>query len=145
MNFDSQGYQHAIDNADAYKLVGQGEVYLNDAHEKPWHLTTSVEPGGSHRLNISTSVWFRGTHPETGMRFRWAFDLEPSSANGKGHYEIDRDGARAVLRQLPDGAKVAFRQYLYECAEKIEAKAKEYQSYADRQFADAVIFKELCR
>ena len=145
MNLDSKGFRHAIENAAAYKLVGQEEIYLNDGHEKPWHLTNSVEPGGSHRLEISTSVWFRGRDPVSGMKFRWAFDLEPSSANGKGHYEIDRDGAREVLRQLPEAAKVKFRQYLFECADKIENKAREFQTVADRQFADAAIFRELSR
>jgi hypothetical protein len=132
-------YKQAIENAEHLKALGQTEVSImsNDDGEPPWHLATECEPGGSHRFDMATSVWFRGKDPETGLRFRWTFDLEPWSANGKGTYEIDTSGAREVLSALPAAAATKFRAYLADCSAKVMKQALEYQSAADRLYRDA--------
>ena len=84
-----------IKNAQHYLAVGQTEIYLDsDQGEYPWEFCTHCKPGGSHRLEIATDVWFYADHP-CGLSFLWNFDIEPRSANGKGHYEIDADGCPA--------------------------------------------------
>jgi len=132
-------YQDAIANAKHLKALGQTEVslYSRDDGEPPWHLATSCEPGGSHRFDMATSVWFRGEDPETGIKFRWTFDLEPYSANGKSTYEIDARGAREVLSQLPKEAARKFREYLADCSTKVMAQAMQYQGATDKLSRDA--------
>jgi hypothetical protein len=137
-------YEKAIRNADALKAIEAGEVYLDTA-PYPWHQATRCEPGGSHRLDIATSVWFYGSDPGTGLEFRWCFDIEPPRANGKGHYEIDADACRDVLRALPEQAADAFRRYLLDSAEKVAAKGLEYQHHADRQAADALALRRIAK
>ena len=102
--FKDWSYQEVKDKANSIKNLGLGEVYLSKG-EYPWELATSCEPGGSHRLGIDTSVWFRATDPETGIPLRWSFDIEPRSANGKGTYRINVDGCRGVLSCLKEPAQ----------------------------------------
>ena len=126
-------WKKAVEQAEHYLAVGQEEVYLDhDTKDYPWHLTTECEPGGSHRLDITTSVWFRGVDP-SGLRFRWTFDIEPPSANGKGHYQIDEKGIAHVLSKLPDKAKPSFRKYLKDCVKALEDNAQKYKEIAERE------------
>lgn len=121
--------------ASHYLAIGNESIYLGSkCPDIPWELATECEPGGSHRLEISTSVRFRGYDPSTGLRMSWSFDIEPRSANGKGTYEIDTEGCLRVLALLPDVARAQFRRYLAECAPKVEKRAREYQDAADAQY-----------
>ena len=139
-------YAEACEKADAIKQLNAGEIYLSARNgEFPWHIADDCEPGGSHRLEISTNAWFRGTCPDTGLRFRWSFDIEPCSANGKGSYEIDSDGCREVLSKLSGKCRKKFQLYLLECAEKVKAKADEWQAITDRQMRDATILRGLAQ
>lgn len=49
-------FEKAIKNADALKSLNVGEIYLSDDGDIPWHIADDCRPGGSHRLDISTSV-----------------------------------------------------------------------------------------
>lgn len=135
-------YQEAIEKADAVKALNLGEIYLNKG-EKPWHIVDGCKPGSSHRLEIRTNVWFSGTDPTTGLRFRGSFDIEPRSANGKGSYEIDAAACRDVLEQLSGDAREKFQTYLADCAEKVAAKADEWRSLVAQQDRDAAILRKL--
>lgn len=129
-------YEQAIEKAASLRDIGQMEVYLRDGHY-PWHLVTSCEPGGSHRLEISTDVWFYAHDPNTGLIFRWSFDLEPRFASGSNSYHIDVDKIQEVLAKLRDDARAQFQQYLANCAVKVRDKGREWQKIADRQLATA--------
>lgn len=135
-------YQEAKQKATTLRELGQTEVYLNGG-EMPWEYVTSVEPGGSHRLEISTSVWFKALCPETGLRFRWSFDIEPYSANGKGSYEIDSESCRNVTKKLSGDALADWRNYLRDCAEKVRSKGEEWRIVADKQLTDAALLSDL--
>ncbi len=137
-------YRKAIKLAEHYKAIGETRICLSgDDENKPWHLVTKCEPGGSHRLDISTSVRFYAFHPESGLNFDWSFDIEPYDANGKSHYEIDARGCSDVLAKLPSGAAQAFRKYLAECAEKVAARGDEYFKLYQRQHVDADTLRKL--
>lgn len=117
-----------------YKAIGQTEFYLNREDDLPWEIATSCEPGGSHRMDISTSVSFRGEDPETGFKFRWSWDLEPFNANGKGHYEMDVAGAKNVMRQLPLPCRQSFEKYLQSCIKAVRKKGEEWKAVTKSQF-----------
>jgi hypothetical protein len=133
--------REALLNAKHYKAAGITELsigkYAQIDDDPPWHLATSFKSGGTHRLDIATSGWFKGTDPESGMNLSWSFDIEPREANGMGSYQIDTRACEEVLRQLPKAVALEFRKYLADCAEKVMKRALEYQGYADRQYQDA--------
>ena len=138
-------WQDKIKLADHYKAIGYSDIYLSrhDGDEPfPWEYVTDCEPGGSHRLDIATTVRFTAKHP-SGLEFSWCFDIEPDDANGKGHYQIDSAACQKVLKQIPAPAAKKFRNYLAECAVKVREKADEWQSLAARQYRDAEILKQL--
>ena len=131
--------------AEHYKAIGQTEIYLgSDSADIPWHLATEFEIGGSHRLEIYTSVWFRGTG-KSGLSYRWSFDLEPHRANGHGYYMLDTDGIRAALRMLPAPVAKQFAQYLRECAKAVDKKADEWESITKRQRTTASALNALAQ
>lgn len=134
-------YRDCLKKADAYKSIGQTRIYLYDGSVFPWEQVSEVEPGGSHRLDISTSV--RMTAFIDGLEFSWTWDIEERSANGKGHYEINVGACREVMSKLPARARRQLREYFAECAEKVQEKGREWQKIADRQKRDADILHSL--
>lgn len=122
--------------AEAYRKIGSTKIYLHHADDYPWQFVDSVEPGGSHRLEISTDVRFTAKHP-SGLTFSWSFDIEPANANGKGGYHIDVEAIQRVLIKLPMKPATEFVKYLKACAEAVEKKANEYQQEAQRQYGAA--------
>lgn len=135
-------YDEAKKKATALRELGQTSVYLRGG-EMPWEHVTSVEPGGSHRLEMSTSVWFKARCPETHLEFRWSFDIEPHSANGEGSYQIDAEACRAVTKRLKGDALAEWRNYLRECAAKVRAKGEEWRKVADKQLTNAALLADL--
>jgi hypothetical protein len=135
-------YSDLDTKADAIKaLFGVSPVYLRGS--APFEVAESCEPGGTHRLDIATSVWFYGTHPGTGIRVRWSFDIEPTFASGTGSYAIDTEACREAVRGLRGSAREQFREYLAECATKVRARGDEYRKLAERQAMDAAILSDL--
>ena len=134
----------ALANVDALKAIGQTRIFLYRSDETAglWPHVVSVRPGGSHRLDVPTSVRFTADHP-SGLRFEWIFDIEPSSANGTDSYQIDVPGCRGVIAKLPAHARRLFRDYLAECAVKVAARGDEFQDAADRQHRDASSLRNL--
>jgi hypothetical protein len=137
-------WRSIVEKAKSYLDIGQSEIYLhNDANDYPWEFAQGCTPGGSHRLDISTSVRFFGEHP-SGLRFSWSFDIEPYSANGSGSYHLDREGIASALAKLDrTPAAEQFRAYLRECVTKVSAKGDEYQAVANRQYADAQLLRAI--
>jgi hypothetical protein len=135
-------WREVVEQAEHYLAIGEPQVYLHGCTDYPWEYVTRLEPGGSHRLDMDTSVWFTAEHP-SGLSLRWTFDMEPRSANGSGSYHIDTDGVRAVLRALPTEARGLFRAYLRTCADKVQAKATEWRQIAERQATDAQTLYDL--
>lgn len=127
-------WRAACTKADAYKAIGQTDVYLfgDNGDDYPYADVVRCEPGGTHRLDMDTSCMFYANHP-CGLSFRWSFDVELRSANGKGHYEIDVAGCQRVLGRLQGKARDQFRRYLWTCAEKVSARASEYLDLYNRQ------------
>ena len=131
-------YTEVKKKAAALRELGETSIYLEkDDPCLPWGHVTKVEPGGSHRLDIATSVVFHATCPETKLDLRWFFDIEGRDANGKGHYEIDAAACMEVTGKLPAEAKETWRSYLLGCAEKVRAKGMEWRAIADKQMTDA--------
>lgn len=137
-------YEAATQYAEALLALGEKEIYLHE-DPFPWHLVVSCEPGGSHRLEISTNVWFRADDPKTGLSFRWAFDIEPRSANGTAGYHIDIAGCQKVLSLLSLDVKVQFQQYLADCAAKVRDKGHEWRKGAEKQIAIAAQLESLAQ
>ena len=90
-------YAEVEKSAKAIFELELGEIYLTKG-DMPWDLAVSCEPGGGHRLDIATDIWFRGIS-RSGVSLRWSFDIEPPSANGKATYQIDVAGCREVEKQ----------------------------------------------
>lgn len=134
-------FREYVKNAGHYLAIGEKEIYLFGDQEKPWEIATSCEGGSSHRMDIATSVNFRGPHP-CGLTFRWSWDLEPRSANGSGSYQVDTAGIQRVLAKLENyKCRQEFLDYLTDCAVKIEKKADEYQEAAKVQYASAAVIR----
>jgi hypothetical protein len=129
--FKDWSYAEVELKAEAIKELGLEEVYLS-VGDKPWHLATSCEPGGSHRLDISTSVWFRAVSP-SGIPLRWSFDIELQGSNGKGGYYIDTDGCRKVLSLLSEPCLSQFRQYLSDCADAVAKQVTDWEREIERE------------
>jgi len=116
-------YAEVEKSAKAIFELELGEIYLTKG-DMPWDLAVSCEPGGGHRLDIATDIWFRGIS-RSGVSLRWSFDIEPPSANGKATYQIDVAGCREVLQELTDPCRTQFRNYLHDCAREVEKQAIE--------------------
>lgn len=134
-------YRDALKKADAYKAIGQTRIYLYDGSVYPWEHVSKVEPGGSHRLDIATSVRFAAVID--GLEFNWSWDIEDRSANGKGYYEINVGACREVMGKVPEAARQQLREYFAECAGKVQEKGQEWQRLADRQKRDADVLHSL--
>ena len=125
-------YEEAQRKAVALREIGESDVYLSEG-PYPWHIADTFRAGGTHRLGMATSVWFEGTDPDTGLHYRWMFDVEGPGANGKPHFEVDAEACRETTAQLPDACRQSFREYLLSSAEKVRAKGDEYQRVAEQQ------------
>lgn len=144
MTTNEKSWRQIVEKAETYLELGQKEHYLSGDNnaDYPWGFADRCEPGSSHRIDIATGVWITATHP-SGLIFKWSFDIEPYTANGKGHYEIDVAGCRAAMRKLPDNTRKMFREYLATCAEKVRENADKFQSIADRERAAADSIKSI--
>lgn len=136
-----KSWEYLVEHAEQYKALDQIEHYLSTGRY-PWLYATSCEPGGSHRLDIATSVYFRAKHP-CGLEFRWNFDIEDSAANGKGHYEINVAGIRSIFGLLPDSIRRQFSAYLGVCAVKVRENANKYREIANREIYTAETLADL--
>jgi len=136
-------YEEATKQADHLLAIGETEIFLHT--NPPWKIATKCEPGGSHRLDLPTTVWFSGQDPKTGLDFRWSLDIEKDTANGKDYYEIDVERIRYALRELRGYALLGFRTYLADCLKKVMEKGNEIQGYADAQFTEAAQIRDLVK
>lgn len=141
-------YENVRKNIDSMRALGltRETVYLRDERENyPWHLATRFEAGGSHRMDIDTSGRFYATDPVLGVTMSWSFEIEPWSANGKGHYELDVDGIAAVIDLITGAAREQFLVYLKDCRDKVKAKGDEWFEIAAKQHAYANRLNSFCR
>lgn len=126
-------FQKAVDNAKALIDMGQERVYLyGDDKDRPWEHVTSASPGGSVRLDITTSIRMSAPHP-CGLTFEWTFDIEPRSANGSGHHQIDVAGCKEVLAKLPDTPRAELASHLRSCAKEVRNNALQFKAAYERQ------------
>jgi hypothetical protein len=135
-------WKEIVEKARLYKELGQTDHYIYGDVDAPWEFVVSCTPGGSHRLDIATSVSFIAEHP-CGLKFRWSFDLEERGANGKSHYEINTEGVIRVLASLPKKAAANFRSYLADCAVAVQKSADKYRSVAEAEANSAATLKRL--
>lgn len=137
-------YEEAKSKAHSLRDVGITEIYLHREDAPfPWHLATSMTTGGSHRLDMSTTVAFMGVCPETEMPLRWHFDVEKPGSNGKGYYMLDTEGCREVSAALTGPALAQWKEYLRTAAGLVRAKGEEWRGYADKQARDALELDKL--
>jgi hypothetical protein len=122
-------------------------VYLSKydgwAEDYPWHLASSVEEGGSHRLDISTDLRFECQ--VKGITLCWSFDLEPRSACGSGEYHIDSAGVADVIGKLNPLCAVTMKRILADAAVKVKARADDYMRAAQKQYGDAAVLETLSK
>jgi len=122
---DTPTWTQAVAQAEHRIAIGATDVYLgSDAatfDSLDWSKCVSMETGGSHRLDIATSVIFR--FEDKGISGRWHFDIEPHSANGSNVYEIDVAGIQRILVVLPPSVRRAFMDYLTSCETAVLKRA----------------------
>lgn len=140
-------WREMIDKADAFKATGKTDIYIDPENRAnlanlPWEWVTTVEPWGSHRLDIDTGVRIEAEHP-SGLTFRWSIDIEDRAASGKSYYNIQTARIKQVLALLPFAAKQQFQTYLTDCAEKMEQGSMEQWRYLQQQFRDAALLRKL--
>jgi hypothetical protein len=92
-------FKSATEKAEHLKAIGQNEIYLSEG-ELPYNLVTRCEPGGSHRIDMSTSIWFYAEDKKSGLVFRWSFDIENREANGRGYYLINVKACEEIIKKL---------------------------------------------
>jgi hypothetical protein len=129
--FKDWTYAEVKDKAEHLKAIGTEEIYLNK-EPYPWHLVNRMETGGSHRLDIATSVWLYAADPDSGLALRWSFDIKNREANGKGYYEVNKEECHRIIQLLPPAPQKQFRRYLVSCAKAIEKNAAEYLDIANK-------------
>lgn len=141
MFLDKMTLKEVRKKSEALREIGISKVCV-DVSEFPFEATISCEPGGSHRLEIATSVWFRA-EDVSGIELQTTFDIEPSSANGSGGYHIDSEAVTKIIARMNGYARGQFQRYLCDCADKVEARGKEYLEIAAKQMGDAAILRSL--
>lgn len=141
-----KSWRERVKLAADYIKLGQKEQYLdrNNAKDYPWEFVTSVEPGGGHRMDMDTSVWFYAPHP-SGLVFRWSFEVEFNEADGKGYYMIDTDGCASVMAALSAKGKEMFKKYLKKCAKSVAEQGEKYEQAAKSQREIAAALERLSR
>jgi osmotically-inducible protein OsmY len=141
---DSPTWKQALEQADHRIAIGLTQVYLGDKFDGlDWSKCVSMETGGSHRLNIATSVVF--TFRDKGIEGRWHFDIESREANGSGHYQIDVEGIQRLLAVLPPYPRRQFKDYLDSCVTAIEKNAAQYQEIATKEYGTAGVLRSVAR
>jgi hypothetical protein len=142
MTLERPTFEFALQHAEAFKEIGETKVYLDRDSELPWEIAEHCEPGGSHRMDIATSVRFIGKHP-SGLTFHWMFDIETADANGSSEYKINTAAIVAAIQKMREPVATEFRTYLKECAEKVEKRGAEYLASAQRQYGTAAALEAL--
>lgn len=138
-------WKELVKLAPKYIELGQIEHYLSrDDKDYPWEFVTNCESGGSHRLDMDTSVWFYADHP-SGLKFRWSFEIEFNQANGKGYYMIDVDGCASALTSLSSHGKSLFKAYLKRCAKTVSDQGDKYEEALKSQRKTAAALERLSR
>ena len=133
--------------AEQHMALGDNRIYLSSydgCEEFPWKHVTSCEPGGSHRLEISTDVRFNATGP-SGLIYSWSFDIEPRSANGKGSYDIATGEISRIMPLLSRTGREQLKNYLAVCAKAVRSKAEEWNDVAQKQYGTAHQLEVLSR
>lgn len=143
-------WRNIKENADHYLAIGITRVHLSEYEgysEFPWELAEEVEEGGSHRLDIcttlrfSTRVWSNG-HAIT---LSWFLDLETRDANYSSEYKIDRAKIAGIFPLLRRELQDQLREILTKDAELIRKRADEFSAASARQYADAALFEQLAK
>lgn len=135
----------AVKNARHYLAIGQNRIDLGDGCVTsfyPWGLVTDCEPGGIHRLDISTDIHFVAKH-KSGLEFHWSLDIEPEAPNGSGSYHIDVDSVRQIIPLLPVHAVEKLRAYFAAYAKAVREWGDEYKRIAEQQFSTADALEKL--
>ena len=143
-------WKRAVANAEHLRALGITEVYLGHAEDDPdidWKACTEVRAGGSHRLDIITSLWFYFQDLGSGLTFRLSLDLDKSEADGKPYYQIEVERIVSVLRRLKPDSRPYLQLvgHLAETAAAVEKNAREFQETAAREFGVAYALREAAR
>lgn len=138
-------WAEAMQKSEHYIALGMTKIYLGSTWDSTldWDKCADVEGGGTHRLEMSTSVRF--AFRDKGLEASWYLELEDRSANGKGHYQIDLAAIQRVLPLLPPGIRAKLNLMLLNGAEKIEENAEKYQEIATREYGTVAALRSLAR
>jgi hypothetical protein len=141
MRLENMSLDAIRQKAKALKELNITEVYVdNDAF--PWRDAYACEPGGTYRLGIYVSAWFKAKDSVSGLEFRTIFDIEKSGASGSPNYEIDVDKCLDLIPRLNITCAGKFMAFLRESAEKVEKQGKEYFEAAREQLSVAAMLRE---
>lgn len=130
---DEIHWTERVKQAELYLKLGQKRHYIySQGNDYPWEFASKVEGGGSHRLDISTSLRFTAEHP-SGLEFSWCFDIEADSANGKGHYDIQTDKLALILKKVLPACARQMRSHFASYIAALEENARKYEEVAARE------------
>jgi hypothetical protein len=129
--------------AQAYKQLGQTELYLDRDDTPPWAFVTAVREGGGWRNEIPVGVKFVAEHT-SGLTFVWFWDLETPDANGKGGYWIDAGRIARTIELLKNSPALDdFITYLHRAADAIEKGADRALFFAQEQYGQGRLVRAL--
>lgn len=139
-------WQDRVEKAKHYRATDNTRLFLSDddLDDRPWEYVTSLKTGGSHRLDLDTSVQFEAIHP-SGLTFTWFLDLEVRDANGRSHYIVATDRIAKVLGLLRGVPRTDFADYLRQCAGKLRENAAKFTEIAAKEYGDASLLETLTR
>jgi hypothetical protein len=136
-------WREAIEKAEAYKAVGNTELYLNRDDTPPWEFVTDVRDGSGWRNEIPVGVTFLAEHP-SGLTFKWFWDLETPEANGKSGYWIDASRIAQTLELLKDSPALDdFIAYLNRAADAIKKTADQALDFAQKQYGQERLLRRM--
>lgn len=124
-------FSKAIKLADAYKVIGVEEIYLEEG-PYPWDITTRcrLELGGG-------ACFFQALHELTGLEFSWTLNLKPYNGTNNKRYEINVTGIKEALDNLNNEVKDQLVQCLSKVVITIEKNGQHMKEAAEEQFDDA--------
>ena len=136
-------FAEELEAIEHHKALGNTSVHLpHTVEDQPWDRVTLVKPGGTHRLDMETSLRFEYAHPE-GVTFSWFIDVESRDANGSGSYRFEVERLAQILAKLPAPAAKQMQEYLARAADTVQAKGDEWMSIVQKQYGDAEVLRSL--
>ena len=142
-------YQEHVELAEAYKALGQTDIWLHRSYgtqsedvwlkDLPWDLVTDVENGGSYRYRQPISYTMTAEHP-SGLTFKWFVGIEDDHS---GSIKLDYDRIRTVLFKMPYKVQDKFRVLLLQNYLDARTDLKEFMKHVEAKQANLATLEEI--